>query len=73
MLTPFSQWGAMTMTKPTPHYLTQALALAKAARLAGVPRLAAWGNRLEQAMEAQEQDTDAPTVRNPYPFVKTGD
>jgi hypothetical protein len=24
-------------------------------------------------IEAQEQDTDAPTVRNPYPFVKTGD
>ena len=60
------------MTK-TPAYLTQALALAKAARLAGVPRLARWGERLEEAIEAQEQDTDAPTVRNPYPFVKTGD
>jgi HPt (histidine-containing phosphotransfer) domain-containing protein len=61
------------MTKPTPPYLAQALALAKAARQAGVPRLAAWGNRLEQAIEAQEQDTDAPTVKNAYPFVKTGD
>jgi hypothetical protein len=60
------------MTK-TPHYLTQALALARAAKAAGVPRLARWGDRLEEAMEAQEQDTDAPTVRNPYPFVKTGD
>jgi hypothetical protein len=57
----------------TPPYLTTALALARAARQANLPRLAAWGNRLEQAIEAQEQDTDAPTVRNPYPFVKTGD
>jgi HPt (histidine-containing phosphotransfer) domain-containing protein len=60
------------MTK-TPAYLTQALALARAAKAAGVPRLARWGERLEEAIEAQEQDTDAPTVRNPYPFVKTGD
>jgi hypothetical protein len=60
------------MTK-TPAYLTQALALARAAKAAGVPRLARWGDRLEEAIEAQEQDTDAPTVRNPYPFVKTGD
>jgi hypothetical protein len=61
------------MTK-TPAYLTQALALARAAKAAGVPRLAAWGDQLEQAIEAsQAQDTDAPTVRNPYPFVKTGD
>jgi HPt (histidine-containing phosphotransfer) domain-containing protein len=59
------------MTK-TPAYLTQALALAKAARLAGVPRLARWGERLEEAIEAQD-DTDAPTVRNPYPFVRSGD
>ena len=58
------------MTK-TPAYLTQALALARAARLAGVPRLAAWGERLEEAIEAQ--DDQDPTVRNPYPFVKTGD
>ncbi len=62
------------MTKPIPPYLTTALALAKAARQAGVPRLARWGTRLEQAIEAsQEQDTDAPTVKNTYPFVKTGD
>jgi HPt (histidine-containing phosphotransfer) domain-containing protein len=60
------------MTKPTPHYLTQALALAKAARQAGVPRLARWGEQLEQAIE-QAQDDQDPTVRNPYPFVKTGD
>jgi HPt (histidine-containing phosphotransfer) domain-containing protein len=61
------------MTKPTPPYLAQALALARAAKAAGVPRLAAWGDQLEQAIEAsQEQDQD-PTVRNPYPFVKTGD
>jgi HPt (histidine-containing phosphotransfer) domain-containing protein len=59
------------MTK-TPAYLTQALALAKAARLAGVPRLARWGERLEAAIEASQDDQD-PTVRNPYPFVKTGD
>jgi HPt (histidine-containing phosphotransfer) domain-containing protein len=37
------------MTK-VPHYLTQALALARAARLAGVPRLARWGERLEEAI-----------------------
>jgi hypothetical protein len=55
------------MTK-TPHYLTQALALARAAKAAGVPRLARWGERLEEA-----DDTDAPTVKNAYPFVKTGD
>ncbi len=61
------------MTKPTPPYLTTALALARAARQAGVPRLAAWGNRLEQAIEASQDDQDAPTVRNPYPFVKSGD
>ena len=62
------------MTK-TPAYLTQALALAKAARLAGVPRLARWGEQLEQAIEASQaqDDTDAPTVKNAYPFVKTGD
>ena len=36
------------MTK-TPAYLTQALALARAAKAAGVPRLAAWGDQLEQA------------------------
>ncbi len=70
-LTRFFRWGAMTMTK-IPAYLTQALALARAARLAGVPRLAAWGDQLEQASQAQD-DTDAPTVRNPYPFVKSGD
>jgi hypothetical protein len=51
------------MTK-TPAYLTTALALAKAAKTAGVPRLARWGER---------QDDQDPTVRNPYPFVKTGD
>ncbi len=61
------------MTKPTPPYLTTAMALARAARLAGVPRLAAWGERLEAAIEQAQDDTDAPTVRNPYPFVKTGD
>jgi hypothetical protein len=60
------------MTK-TPAYLTQALALARAARLAGVPRLARWGEQLEQAIEASQDDTDAPTVKNAYPFVKTGD
>jgi HPt (histidine-containing phosphotransfer) domain-containing protein len=60
------------MTKPTPHYLTTALALAKAAKAAGVPRLARWGERLEEAIEASQDDQD-PTVRNPYPFVKTGD
>jgi hypothetical protein len=60
------------MTK-IPAYLTQALALAKAAKAAKVSRLARWGDQLEQAIEAsQEQDQD-PTVRNPYPFVKTGD
>ncbi len=59
------------MTK-TPAYLTQALALAKAARLAGVPRLARWGERLEAAIEASQDDQD-PTVKNAYPFVKTGD
>ena len=61
----------MTMTKPTPPYLAQALALARAAKAAGVPRLARWGERLEEAIEAQ--DDQDPTVRNPYPFVKTGD
>ncbi len=62
------------MSKPSPAYLTTALALAKAAKAAKVSRLAAWGERLEQAIEqAQEQDTDAPTVKNAYPFVKTGD
>jgi hypothetical protein len=55
----------------TPPYLTTALALARAARQAGVPRLARWGERLEEAIEAQ--DDQDPTVRNPYPFVKTGD
>jgi hypothetical protein len=60
------------MTK-IPAYLTQALALAKAAKAAKVSRLAAWGDRLEQAIEQAQDDTDAPTVRNPYPFVKTGD
>jgi HPt (histidine-containing phosphotransfer) domain-containing protein len=60
------------MTK-TPHYLTQALALARAAKAAGVPRLARWGERLEAAIEAQEQDTDAPTVKNSFPFVRSGD
>ncbi len=59
------------MTK-TPAYLTQALALARAARQAKVSRLAAWGERLEAAIEASQDDQD-PTVRNPYPFVKTGD
>jgi hypothetical protein len=62
----------MTMTK-IPAYLTQALALARAAKAAGVPRLAAWGDQLEQAIDAQAQDTDAPTVKNSFPFVKTGD
>jgi HPt (histidine-containing phosphotransfer) domain-containing protein len=61
------------MTKPTPHYLTQALALAKAARLANLPRLAAWGNRLEQAIKASQDDQDAPTVKCQFPFIKTGD
>jgi hypothetical protein len=62
------------MTK-IPAYLTQALALAKAAKAAKVSRLARWGERLEAAIEASQaqDDTDAPTVRNPYPFVKTGD
>jgi HPt (histidine-containing phosphotransfer) domain-containing protein len=59
------------MTK-TPAYLTTALALARAAKAAGVPRLARWGERLEAAIE-QAQDDQDPTVRNPYPFVKTGD
>ena len=58
------------MTK-TPHYLTQALALARAAKAAGVPRLARWGEQLEQAIEGQ--DDQDPTVKNAYPFVKTGD
>ncbi len=60
------------MTK-TPAYLTQALALARAAKAAGVPRLAAWGEQLEQAIEASQDDTDAPTVKNAYPFVRSGD
>jgi hypothetical protein len=58
------------MTK-TPHYLTQALALARAAKAAGVPRLARWGERLEAAIEAQ-RDQD-PTVKCQFPFIKTGD
>jgi hypothetical protein len=59
----------------TPPYLTTALALARAARQANLPRLAAWGNRLEQAIEGSQddQDTDAPTVKNAYPFVRSGD
>ncbi len=61
----------MTMTK-IPAYLTQALALAKAAKAAKVSRLARWGERLEAAI-GQAQDDQDPTVRNPYPFVKTGD
>jgi len=61
------------MTKPTPHYLTTALALARAAKAAGVPRLARWGEQLEQAIGQAQDDTDAPTVKNAYPFVKTGD
>ncbi len=61
------------MTK-IPAYLTQALALARAAKAAKVTRLARWGDRLEAAIEqAQEQDTDAPTVKCKFPFVKTGD
>jgi len=60
------------MTK-IPAYLTQALALAKAARQAGVPRLARWGERLEAAIEASQDDTDAPTVKCKFPFIKTGD
>jgi hypothetical protein len=60
----------MTMTK-IPAYLTQALALAKAAKAAKVSRLARWGERLEEAIEAQ--DDQDPTVKNAYPFVKTGD
>jgi hypothetical protein len=60
------------MTK-IPAYLTTALALARAAKAAGVPRLARWGEQLEQAIEAQEQDTDAPTVKNSFPFVRSGD
>ena len=59
------------MTKPTPHYLTQALALAKAAKAAKVSRLARWGERLEEAIEAQ--DDQDPTVKCKFPFVKTGD
>jgi hypothetical protein len=59
------------MTK-TPHYLTQALALARAAKAAGVPRLARWGDRLEAAIE-QAQDDQDPTVKCKFPFVKTGD
>ena len=55
-----------------PHYLTQALALARAAKAAKITRLARWGDRLEAAIE-QAQDDQDPTVRNPYPFVKTGD
>jgi hypothetical protein len=59
----------------TPPYLTTALALARAARQANLPRLARWGDQLEQAIEASQaqDDTDAPTVKNAYPFVKTGD
>jgi hypothetical protein len=60
----------MTMTK-IPAYLTQALALAKAARQAGVPRLARWGERLEEASQAQ--DDQDPTVKCQFPFIKTGD
>ena len=60
------------MTKPTPHYLTTALALAKAARAAKVTRLVAWGDKLEAAIEAQAQDDD-PTVKNSFPFVRSGD
>jgi hypothetical protein len=59
------------MTK-VPHYLTQALALAKAAKAAKVSRLAAWGERLEAAIEASQDDQD-PTVKCKFPFVKTGD
>jgi hypothetical protein len=59
------------MSKPSPAYLTQALALARAARLAGVPRLARWGERLEAAIDAQ--DDQDPTVKCKFPFVKTGD
>ena len=60
------------MTKPTPHYLTTALALARAAKAAKVSRLAAWGDQLEQAIE-QAQDDQDPTVKNAYPFVRSGD
>jgi hypothetical protein len=60
------------MTK-VPPYLTTALALARAARQAKVPRLARWGDRLEAAIERQAQDDQDPTVRNPYPFVRSGD
>ncbi len=62
----------MTMTK-VQHYLTQALALAKAAKAAKVSRLARWGERLEAAIEASQDDTDAPTVKNSFPFVRSGD
>ena len=60
------------MTK-TPAYLTQALALAKAAKAAKITRLARWGDRLEAAIEQAQDDTDAPTVKNAYPFVRSGD
>lgn len=60
------------MSKPSPAYLTTALALAKAAKAAGVPRLARWGERLEAAIEASQDDQD-PTVKCEFPFVKTGD
>jgi hypothetical protein len=59
------------MTK-IPAYLTQALALAKAAKAAKVSRLAAWGERLEAAIE-QAQDDQDPTVKCQFPFIKTGD
>jgi hypothetical protein len=47
------------------------LALARAAKAAGVPRLARWGERLEEAIEAQ--DDQDPTVKCQFPFIKTGD
>jgi hypothetical protein len=56
-----------------PHYLTQALALARAAKAAKITRLARWGDRLEAAIEQAQDDTDAPTVKNAYPFVRSGD
>jgi hypothetical protein len=56
----------------TPPYLTTALALARAAKAAKVSRLAAWGDQLEQAIE-QAQDDQDPTVKNAYPFVRSGD
>ena len=59
------------MSKPSPAYLTTALALAKAAKAAGVPRLARWGERLAEAIEAQ--DDQDPTVKCQFPFIKTGD